>query len=117
MSLSLTPQRCAALYECLRTFPPFDKWKLPEADSVEFRTTRRLDCEAEHQAFTDGAQRIMVSTAKIGQWHRACVAVAHEMVHLAQDLAGTANKYQHNADFVSRWKQVAHQFGFDPREF
>lgn|SRR3990167_2144631 len=117
VSLQLTPERCAAIYECLRAFPPFGTWKLPPSDEVEFRTTRRLDCEAEHQAFTDGAQRIMVSIAKIGQWHRACVAVAHEMVHLSQDLAGTANKYQHNADFVARWRLVSRQFGFDPKEY
>lgn len=117
MSLQLTPERCAVIYDCLRHFPPFRGWKLPEADAVEFRTTFRVDCDAEHQAFTDGQQRIMISLAKVGHFDRAIVAMAHEMVHLSQDIACTWDRAKHNADFLARWKLVARYFGFDPQEY
>jgi len=45
--LPLTPQMCAAVYDCLREFPPFSRWKLPPADEIEFRCTARNDCTAD----------------------------------------------------------------------
>ena len=116
MSLSLTPERLAAIYRCLRVFPPFNRWQLPPAHEVAFRAAQRKDCQAEHQPYTDGSHSIMISTATVGHFNRAVVAMAHEMVHVAQDVSKTATPAQHNADFMKRWGLVAKRFGWDPKE-
>jgi hypothetical protein len=48
VTIQLTPERCAAVYECLRQFKPFNRWRLPSAKSVEFRTPQRADIMGEH---------------------------------------------------------------------
>jgi hypothetical protein len=117
---SLTAQRVANVYDCLRGFPPFNRWKLPHSDAVEFRLTARTD---RHGDFSTTAYnpldkpRIMLSYVKHTHFDSVVKTVAHEMVHLAQAIARTDTATEHNADFMERAKQVCKNFGFDLGQF
>ena len=118
--ISLTPQRIAAIYDCLRQFYPFNRWKLPEADAVEFRLAARTDIQGEfdHARGTplDG-HRITISYLKHHHWDSTVRTVAHEMVHQSQEIAGTATTSQHNEDFKKRAHIVCKSFGWDEGQF
>lgn len=118
MTVHLTPERCAALYECLRKFKPFNRWRLPPAESVKFRCAARRDCMAEH-VHAPGYSReheVTMSSAKIGHFDTLTRAMAHEMIHMAQAIAKTETRAEHNADFVRRSLLVCRHNGWDPKE-
>ena len=115
MSLLLTPERCAAIYECLRAFPPFDKWRLPPAEEVEFRTPNRKDIFGEYIEFDPHI--ITLSLTNIGHYETAHRVIAHEMLHLSQAIAGTRTKSQHNADWHKRARTVCRHMGWDYKAF
>jgi hypothetical protein len=115
--ISLTPLRLCAIYTCLKDFPPFNRWGLPDADSVEFRTTLRKDRHGDFTADTKEAHRIMLSLPKHHHFDSAVKTMAHEMVHLSQEIAKTDSQTEHNADFMNRAKQVCKNFGFDEGQF
>lgn len=123
MSFPLTPLLIVSMYSMLRDCPPFRGWKLPEADDIEFRTSRRKDAHGEHIEKTPptrGARyTIMVSTEKNGHLNTILQSLAHEMVHLAQAIARVPRRYEahDNQDFVRRARQVCKTFGWDWRAF
>jgi hypothetical protein len=118
MTVHLTPERCAAVYECLKQFKPFNRWKLPSAADVVFRTPARRDCMAEHvHAPGDAKQHIItMSTFKIGHFDTLVRTMAHEMIHVAQAANGQRTRSEHNADFHRRARIVAKHNGWDPKE-
>lgn len=115
MSFPLDPRHVAAMYDCLRALPPFDKWKLPESDEIEFRTPARADVFGE---FLDGEPRIItISSARHSHTFTVMLTLAHEMIHLKQALEKTDNKNQHNADFKKLAKRVCSLNGWDYKAF
>lgn len=115
MSLRLTPERIAILYECLRQLPPFSGWKLPPSHLVEFRTPKRRDLLGEYTE--SDPPRIMVSSALNGTLDHILEVLAHEMVHMAQHQSGFSNRADHNQDFLRRAKAVCRSFGWDWKRF
>ena len=113
----LTPLRLSCIYTCLKEFPPFNRWGLPEADSIEFRTTLRKDVHGDFVADSKEAHRIMLSLPKHHHFDSALKTMAHEMVHLSQTIAHTATSSQHNEDFLTRAKLVCKQMGWDEGQF
>ena len=116
----LTAQRMAHIYDCIREFPPYNRWKLPPSDEVEFRLTARTD---RHGDFSTTCYnpldnpRIMLSYVKHSHFDSVVRTLAHEMIHLAQAIAKTATATEHNEDFQERAKLVCKNFGFDFGQF
>lgn len=98
MTPLLTPHSLAAAYDYLRTTLPFRAWKLPLADEVEFCVTRHRDREADHNTYRRTDEHIIrVSSYVVKTTDGLMQAMAHEMIHAKQVVAGTSTR--HNADF------------------
>lgn len=119
MSLPLTPEGIAAVYECLRAFPPFSKWKLPPSDEVEFQVA--LDNTVHGWYVYDTKTKrhsISISKNGVSQFGTLAMITAHEMIHLHQVLKKTASsKTHHNGDFRRIAGQVCKCFGWDKGVF
>jgi len=115
MSFPLEPTHLVAMYDCLRVLPPFDKFKLPDSDGIEFRATPRRDVFGEFQCGKPPI--ITVSSVKHSHTFTVLLTLAHEMIHLVQALQKTDNKNQHNAEFKRLAKRVCHIHGFDYKAF
>jgi hypothetical protein len=113
--LDITPEQCAAVYDMLRTMPPFNTAKLPESDAIEWRCTHRQDIHGEFVEYDPHI--ITISTAKTGPLSTLISTVAHEMVHLWQTIDNTRNKAQHNADWYCKARKVCKSLGLDPKAF
>jgi hypothetical protein len=59
---------------------------------------------------------ITMSTFKIGHFDTLARTMAHEMIHMAQQIAGTRSRSMHNADFMRRIRLVAKHHGWDMKE-
>jgi len=118
MSDWVTPQRLASLYDFFRACPPFNRWRLPESDEVEFVTSPRRDLQGECAVFPDGTNVITISTALNGHFDNVASILAHEMIHLGQRIRKmeTANT-MHNADFTKQAKLACRRFGWDYKAF
>jgi hypothetical protein len=114
--MHLTPAQCAAVYDCLREFRPFNRWHLPPADAVKFRLVQRLDIYAQYVHAPGPRHIITMSSAKIGHLNTLVRCMGHEMIHLAQAVSGDESRAQHNADFYRRARLVSTHLGWDPKE-
>lgn len=119
MQKVLHPERIAAVYECLRSFPPFSRWNLPTSDEIEFRTPARDgDSQAYYNCLKDGRHVIAVITGGVESWYMLCWLMAHEMIHLHQQLRKcNPRKTQHNAEFKRLATQVCARFGWTLSDF
>ena len=115
MSLPITPESIAALYDALRQFQPFKGWNLPESDEVEFHVTQERSVYGTYH-FGE-AHAITVSEAVVGHWSTLTETMAHEMIHLHQSIRGTQSKAEHNHEFKRLAIRVCKAFGFDERCF
>jgi len=113
--LSITPEAVEAAYELLRTTPPFDGWRLPPGDQVEFRVTG--DRTALGSCRTDRAC-ITISGHLHGHLSSLLETMAHEMIHLwqARRSAGRPD-VDHDREFTRAAQRIARLHGFDPRQF
>jgi hypothetical protein len=116
MSFHLTPFILESTYEYLRTLPPFNGWKLPEPDDVEFHVTRKIaidcygDCEMAGDEF-----KIRISTGRVTKLRPLILTMAHEMVHIRCYLIG--DKSDHGGMFKRHAALVCRALNFDPGEF
>lgn len=114
MTLRLTPSILVAAYEYLRSTPPFHRWKLPEADDVEFHVIRDAtiygDCD-----LVDDQHIIRISTGRVGRTQSLIESMAHEIVHVYLDRRGV--KAHHGADFRRCAARICRVHGFDPKTF
>jgi hypothetical protein len=101
----------------LRSFPPFSRWNLPPADEVEIRTPQRSDVLGEWSKWEGGHHIITISSKSHGHLITLIQTVAHEMIHAYQDIKGTSNRAQHNAEFKRLAAQVCRALGFDEKAF
>lgn len=115
--LTLTPQRLAAVYECLRSFPPFSKWGIPSAEEVAFAVSHSRKNRGAY--WHDGTQHwIEVSAKNIGHFTSLAMVMAHEMVHLYQKHAKTETPNTvHNAQFHKIAAVICKRFGWDVKLF
>lgn len=116
----LTPQRLAAVYECLRQFPPFDRYGLPPSEKVQFGSVRKNDRGAEYQAFRYDFEThlIRLNPDFVGHFDTITSYMAHEMIHLHQRVKKLESKSNdHNADFKAKAKRICTRFGWDYKRF
>jgi len=107
MALHITPDLLERTYELLRHTRPFRRWKLPEADDVEFHVTRHRDRFGD---CTDGdPYTIRISSTKHDTLATVLETMAHEMCHM-RDIT-------HGKVFTRLAKQVCRHHGFDPKTF
>lgn len=112
--MRLTPHVLEGAYTFLCQAPPFNRWKLPEADEVEFRVSGFSDCYANYGPTADGTPCISVSHRRVGHLRTLIETIAHEMVHLHLDLKGVRGG-EHGREFMRCWCLVAKHLGFDPK--
>lgn len=118
--LHLTPDILESLYETLRLTPPFRRWKLPEADEVEFHCVALGSTAYEDQAdyHWNGTRHVIrVSPARHHTLPAALVTVAHEMVHMREEILGVRSDVKHGASFHKLADQVCRAHGFDRGQF
>lgn len=115
--LPVTPQRLAGVYEMLRAFPPFSRWKLPKAEDARFHVAKTKRWHAAW--WIDGnTHHIEVSKVKHGHLRSLIESMAHEMIHVKQRVDQTETRgVEHNAEFVRLAKTVCRRFGFDFGQF
>lgn len=119
MTLRLTPDMIEGAYTYLKTTPPFDKWRLPDPDDIEFSVLTTPHIHGHFRGGKDGsAHEIGVSASCVGHTYTLLQAVAHECVHLYQALkkTETANT-QHNAEFRKLSRRICNIHGFDHKSF
>lgn len=115
--MELTPERLAAVYEMLRSFPPFSRWKLPPASEVKFHTLKTDKWQADWWIEGD-THHVRLSEPKHHHLISLIASMAHEMVHVQQRVAKTETRgAEHNDDFKKRALQVCKAFGFDYGQF
>jgi hypothetical protein len=76
-----------AQYELLKLTPPFNRWKLPPGDEVEFFICKLKDREADYVSWTDGRMRIRLSIEHVKTLDRLAMTLGHEMIHMHMDRA------------------------------
>lgn len=112
MRFQLTPTLMENTYDYLCKTPPFSRWKLPEADDVEFHVTQSL-VFGDH--YMVGDQHVLrMSTRRTGCSNILILTMAHEMVHVS---LGWSEKAEHGKEFRRRAKQVCDFHGFDLKSF
>jgi predicted SprT family Zn-dependent metalloprotease len=104
----------AAVYDCLRAFPPFAGWNLPTSSEIAFKVTLSQDtfgtfelrCEKPH---------IEISTLIVTNWHMLVETMAHEMIHLRQCRMGRA--VDHDVEWQKLATRVCREFGWQRQGF
>jgi len=117
VTLKLTPERLASVYEMLRAFQPFCWWRLPPASDVKFHVARTRKRHALWWIEGD-THHIEISATKHGWLSSLVETMAHEMIHVRQRVAKTETRgVEHNAEFMRIYPRVCARLGFDPGQF
>lgn len=111
--IPITKARLAAVYEMLRAFPPFTRWKLPPAEMVKFHISRVKSRYAIWWIDSGRTHHIEVSEINHGSMQALVTTMAHEMIHMRQRIAKTETRAEHNAEFHRIAKRVCAIHGFD----
>jgi hypothetical protein len=118
--LRITPETLTAAYEFLRALPPFAGMKLPPADEVEFRITRRTDEFGRYQ-WMGKRHRISISEKSSGNADTLLKSMAHEMNHLSLEQDGLESyrggENTHNKHFKARAARICKVYGWDAKAF
>lgn len=115
--MRLTPEACAAVYDCLRQLSPFSGWKLPPADEVAFHVSRDRANHGWAYQHARGEFALEISEVCNGHFNTLASTIAHEMIHLYQFRAGLDSRAEHNADFKRRAARVCAELGWDAKAF
>lgn len=116
MAFPLSPEMLAYAYEYLSCTPPFLKWNLPAAEDVKFSITRRKDRYAHYQ-MKAGDHHIVVSSRFVGRHEVLIATMAHEMVHMHQEMIGILGSNPHDAAFQKLADKVCKIHEFDRLTF
>ena len=117
MALVLTPKILEAAYEFLRASPPFHRWKLPSGASIRFSVVRDPSLRGFYRRHNDGRAEIAISARVTGHTDTLIETMAHEMIHLYQNIHGAARDGQHNANWKRAAGRVCKIHGFDQKAF
>lgn len=109
--MNLDPNILRGAYSYLLTTLPFRRWKLPDADEIEFHVTNDKhvtgNCEVENSnRFT-----IRVSNVLVGRTSSLMETLAHEMVHVY--LFRKKVKALHGKEFQKLADATCREHGFD----
>lgn len=115
---NLNPDQLANTYEFLRALEPFKKYRLPDADQVEFCVTRHRDRAGDHTIYCDTDEHIIrASACHVTTVFGLIRLMAHEMIHMVQTIEGTNTKVMHNKEFKRLAKIVCEIQGYEFKTF
>ena len=116
MSL-VTPKRLRETYAYLRGCKPFSAWHLPDSTDLKFEVLQGRD----HAQYDPNQRKHLIRVNDLMHLtlEQLFASMAHEMVHLRQELLGRLpyQKDPHNSDFRRMAKSVCHHLGFDVQKF
>ncbi len=116
-SIPLTTDTLRAAYDYLTTTPPFNRWNLPDADDIGFKVAKDPHLSGWHDV-KKKRQIIAISSACVGHTSNLIGTMAHEMLHLHQELTGQATPgVGHNAAFHHDAEIICAIHGFDHKAF
>ena len=120
MTLPLTPDMLEAAYNYLKVTPPFNRWKLPDADDISFKLSKAPKEFANYQ-WSGNNHTITVSILSVGHTLTLLQYMAHEVIHMYLEEKGLESKSggsdAHNLHFKKFALQVCGYHGFDPKAF
>ena len=112
MSVLLTPKNLSLLYKGFADLPPFNKYKLPHHNQIEFKVIK--DPHA-YGFFSPDPLLIQISKARCGHFTTIAATMLHEMVHLTLYYNhGLKNYDEHNALFYKILHKAANTYNLDP---
>lgn len=114
MTIPVTADTVRAVYTCLLSFPPFCRWNLPSPDKMTFEV---VPYTSEWGSYHPEKMKMRISKAKVSTFQSLVLAVAHEAVHVREDVAGRWAKKHDNAYFKKLASQVCKAFEFDINNF
>ena len=124
MLLNVNPDQLQAAYHFVCALEPFNLWAheekrkpFPHPDTIEFRVTGDVACWAWKQRKPNGTFIIAYSDNAPRQAHHLVMYMAHEIIHLYQDINKLETRSMHNRDFHARAARVCGIHGYDPRLF
>lgn len=116
MTLPLSIEMLESAYDYFRATPPFRRWNLPEPEDITFKVGKDPSC----YGWFDKKKKkptIAISTALVGHTQTLMETMAHEMIHLHEDMRGWRRGGEHSAAF-RKWAQLVCKIhGFDPKGF
>lgn len=112
--MNLTGTQLESMYCCLAACPPFSKLKLPPVERIDFDVSRSRMLMG---SYDGDPHTISVSKTICTTIQEAFETVAHEMVHLALERAGSRNHADHDSDFNALAAKVCDAWGWDFKEF
>ena len=115
----LTPERLAAVYDCLRQFPPFNRYGLPPSSEVKFGFIRDTITAADYIAYVRDydSHLIRFNPHFNGHLNTVMERMAHEMIHLHQRIRRHETNAMHNADFKRKARRICQIYGWDFKRF
>ena len=122
MTLRLTPRNPELAYEYLKNTAPFNKWKLPDADELEFQITDHADRYGHLHSFpvkSGKYQIIAISAKNTTTTAQLMETMAHEICHLKQfmDMGFCKGGYTHGPIFKTMARNVCRVHGFNLAAF
>lgn len=105
-----------------RELPPFSRWGLPPPEQIRFgvNSVRGEFGRYLHEGRGrkgPGKHYIEISRHNVKSFHALAITMAHEIIHLHQQIAKTYTRSQHNAEFMRLAKRVCRVLGFDSKGF
>lgn len=118
MTLHLTHQNIEDAYNYLKNTAPFKKWRLPDADDLEFRVIHERKSFG-HLEVSDSKKLpiIAVSAAHVKDTLNLLGTIAHETVHLKRFLDDGKRGLNHGPKFKALAVEVCRIHGWDPKHF
>ena len=110
--IPITKDRLAAVYDMLRAFPPFTRWKLPPAEMVRFHVSGVKERYAKWWIEGD-THHIEVSQANHTSLLPLVMTMAHELIHVYQRIKKTETRAEHNPEFKRLAKRICAVHGWD----
>lgn len=115
--MKIAPRHVRAAYAMFRELPPYSRWRLPPPEKLSFGVNNSRK-EYGHYEWCGKSRRIEISRRNVKSFHALAVVMAHEMIHVWQEQAGTfSDKAQHNRGFHRAAKHVCKVLGFTARGF
>jgi hypothetical protein len=115
----VTVRTLRAVYDALRAFQPFARWKLPAGSEVRFQT-EISDKDDGAYCFDGTRHRIAINPRNHFSLNDIAETMAHEMVHMRQQLTGRLPEVRaepHNKEFHRLKRLVCRDLGFNGKRF
>lgn len=112
--MKLSRKHLSSMYNMLVVLPPFDRYKMAKDVRIDFKIT--------HSDMSQGLYEPDPHTISISKIHNkgyndVLQTLAHEMVHLALEVAGSPHHHNHCSEFNALAAEVCNEWGWNFKEF